>query len=114
MSALEFDFAPLEAPDGLVANSSREDEAAELLAAARREAGAIRSLAHAEGLAAGREQALAELEPAAAALVQAAAEAREQAQAAADRLEVHAVDLALFLAEKVVGAAVAVEPALVV
>jgi flagellar assembly protein FliH len=114
MTVSAFDFAQLEAPVGVTPAADPELAAAELLSAARREADAIRALAHAEGLAGGREDALAELEPAAAALDRAAAALREEAVAAAGRLEAGAVDLALFLAEKVVGAAVAVDPALVV
>jgi len=40
--------------------------------------------------------------------------AREERIAAADQLEVHSVELALFLAEKIVGGALAVEPSRVV
>jgi flagellar assembly protein FliH len=113
--SVEFAFAALEPPAGLTARSDDPDAAAAaLLASARKEADAIRAFAHAEGLAGGREEALAALEPAAAALAQAATALREDAHAAAERLEAHAVDLALLLAEKVTGAAVAVEPDLVV
>jgi flagellar assembly protein FliH len=115
MSATEFDFAPL-APVAVVGHDgdTAVEAAAGALASAHAEAGAIRALAHAEGLAAGREAALAELAPAAAALEEGARALRAEAALAADRLEVQAVDLALFLAEKVVGAAVAADPQLVV
>ena len=85
-----------------------------MLASAHAEGDAIRAMAHAEGLAAGREAALAELGPAASALEEAARRMGDESLAAAERLEVQAVDLALFLAEKIVGAAVAVDPQLVV
>jgi flagellar assembly protein FliH len=71
-------------------------------------------MAHAEGLAAGREAALAELAPAAAALEEGARALRDEAAAIAERLECQAVDLGLFLAEKIVGSAVAADPELVV
>jgi flagellar assembly protein FliH len=107
MSATEFDFAPLAAPVTV-------HEPGAAVTDAHAEADAIRALAHAEGLAAGREAAAAELAPAAAALEEAARAMRDAAAASADRLEAQAVDLALFLAEKIVGAAVAADPALVV
>jgi flagellar assembly protein FliH len=115
MTATEFDFAPLEpaAPVAVVAHDAPA-ETAGVLASAHAEADAIRALAHAEGLAAGREQALAELAPAATALEQAARALRTEAAVAAERLEAQAVDLALFLAEKIVGAAIAAAPELVV
>jgi flagellar biosynthesis/type III secretory pathway protein FliH len=114
MSALDFDFAPLEPPalpaDPGVAGAG----AADVLASAYTEADAIRALAHAEGLAAGRDAALAELQPAAAALEEGARLLHEESVAAAERLELQAVELALMLAGKIVGAAVAADPELVV
>jgi flagellar assembly protein FliH len=117
MAATEFDFAPLAAAPVAVVGHDRDtavEAAAGALASAHAEAGAIRALAHAEGLAAGREAGVAELAPAAAALEEGARALRAEAALAADRLEVQAVDLALFLAEKVLGGAIAVQPALVV
>jgi flagellar biosynthesis/type III secretory pathway protein FliH len=111
--SVEFDFAPLESAVGIVTQRDPAAAAAEVLAGARTEADVIRATAHAEGLAMGREQALAELAPAATALEQGARAVREHAEAAADRLEAQAVDLAIALAERIVGAAVAVDPALV-
>ena len=92
----------------------KPDEFSDVLASAHAEADAIRALAHAEGLAAGREAALAELQPAAAALEEGARLLGEESVTVAERLELQAVDLALMLAEKIVGAAVAVDPELVV
>jgi flagellar assembly protein FliH len=109
MTAAEFDFAPLEAP---VAVQQRELPA--VITDAHAEADAIRALAHAEGLAAGREAAVAEIVPAATALEHAARALHESAAANSERLEAQAVDLALFLAEKIVGAAIEADPALVV
>ena len=71
-------------------------------------------MAHAEGLAAGREEALAALAARRRrARGRRARGARGRAAAATARLEAHAVDLALLLAEKILGAAVEVDPALV-
>ena len=90
-----------------------------VVAAARAEADAIREQARAEGLALGRaegaaaarEEALAQLAPAVQAL-SAAAEAlvHERAQLA-DRTEERAVELALELADKVVAGAIEAQPA---
>jgi len=113
MTAFEFDFAPLEPPVAATATVDAVD-AADVLAAAHAEADAIRALAHAEGLAAGREAALAELQPAAAALEEGARRLGEESAAVAERLELQAVELGLLLAEKIVGAAVAADPELVV
>jgi flagellar biosynthesis/type III secretory pathway protein FliH len=113
--SVEFDFAPLEAPAvSLVGAAASADGAAAALAAAHAEADVIRATAHAEGLAAGREQALAELAPAAAALEQGARALQDEGVALAGRLEAQAVELAFSLAERIVGAAVAADPALVV
>ena len=71
-------------------------------------------MAHAEGLAAGREEALAALAPAATALESAARAVQEDALAATMRLETHAVDLALMLADKILSVAVKADPQLVV
>src|SRR6185436_11606228 len=70
--------------------------------------------AHAEGYEAGRAEALAALSPALEALQTAVSAALEERIAAADQLEVHAVELSLFLSEKIVGGALAVEPGRVV
>jgi flagellar assembly protein FliH len=106
MSA-EFSFETLEAPADVVVGEP---------AAARAEAdvAAERAAAREEGLRAGREEALAALMPAAEALEQAAADLRAAQVASAERLEAHAVDLSLFLAEKILGGALAVEPERVV
>jgi flagellar assembly protein FliH len=114
-AALDFDFAPLE-PAAVVATDAANATAAaaDVLTSAHAEADAIRALAHAEGLAAGREAALAELIPAASALEEGARLLSEASLAMADRLEIQAVDLAMALAGKIVAAAVAADPELVV
>jgi len=114
MTALDFDFTPLEPPAVPADPGTRISDVTDVLAAAQAEADTLRALAHAEGLATGREAALAELQPAAAALEEAARRLYEESVAGAERLELAAVDLGLMLAEKIVGAAVAVDPELVV
>ena len=114
METMDFDFAPLEPSAVTVSHGDPAAEAAGVLASAHAEAGAIRAMAHAEGLAAGREAALAELVPAATALEHAAEAVREHAAAATQRLEEEAVELGLALAAKIVGTAVEADPELVV
>jgi flagellar biosynthesis/type III secretory pathway protein FliH len=80
------------------------------LARAEAEADLIRAKAREEGFAAGRAEGLAAVAPAAAALDAALAALREEQAAAAARHERSAVGLALLLAEKVAGGAIAVEP----
>jgi flagellar assembly protein FliH len=120
MSVAEFDFAPLAPPvevvpaAGAPGGPSPEELAADVLSQAAAEAQALREAAHAEGYEAGRAEARAELEPAAAALQQAIMSVQADVVERADRLEAHAVDLGLFLAEKVLGGALAVQPERVV
>src|SRR3954447_7062193 len=89
-------------------------EAEALLVAAGREAARVREQARTEGYEAGRELALAEvhnqLSPAVHALSEALEGIRHARHAAADHVEAHAVDLALMLAEKIVGGTVAAQP----
>ena len=116
MAPTEFSFEALEAP--LPAPSfddgSALDPVVGILARAEAEAEMVRAAAQAEGYEAGRAEALAALSPALEALQTAVVAAREERIAAADQLEVHSVELALFLAEKIVGGALAVEPSRVV
>ena len=84
------------------------------LAQAEAEADAMRATAREEGLRGGRDEALAALAPALEALNQAVEAMQLEQIARAERLEAHAVDLGLFLAEKVLGGAIAVEPERVV
>jgi flagellar assembly protein FliH len=119
MTSAEFSFEALDAPavntplaPGPVA--SGPDAVMAAVARAEAEADALRAAAREEGLREGREEALAALAPAIEALTQAAEAVRADQVARADRLEGHAVDLALFLAEKVLGGAIAVQPELVI
>ena len=116
MSPTEFSFEALEAPIPAPAydDGSQLDPVVGLLARAEAEAEMVRAAAQAEGYEAGRAEALAALSPALEALQTAVVAAREERIAAADQLEVHSVELALFLAEKVIGGALAVQPDLVV
>jgi flagellar assembly protein FliH len=120
MSSTEFSFEALEAPAPVVAPPPVVGEAAgadaimAALAQAEAEAELLRAAAREEGLREGREEALAALAPALEALTQATEGVQASQFARAERLETHAVDLALFLAEKVIGGALAVHPDLVV
>ncbi len=104
-----FEFPELAAPrplaelDAEAEAARREDARAERVEAARAEG-------HAEGLAAGR----AEIAPSVEALAAAARALGAEREAAAARTEQAAVELALQIAEKVVGAALEVRPELVV
>ena len=117
MSSAEFSFEALEAPVTVAAPAPSEsgpDAVLSALAAAEAQAEAMRAAAREEGLREGREEALAALAPALEALNQAVEGMQMEQIARAERLEAHAVDLGLFLAEKVIGGALAVEPALIV
>jgi len=73
----------------------------------------LRGAAHAEGFEAGRQEALAALEPAMESLVQAIGGAAENAERFLEDAERAAVDLALALTRKLVGAAFEAQPELV-
>jgi flagellar biosynthesis/type III secretory pathway protein FliH len=115
MTSAEFSFEALDAP---VVNTAvaapGADAVMAAVARAEADADALRAAAREEGLREGREEALAALAPALEALNQAAEAVQADQFARADRLEAHAVDLALFLAEKVLGGAIAVQSELVV
>jgi flagellar assembly protein FliH len=89
-----------------------------VVAAAHAEADGLRATAveegRAEGLRLGREAAAAELTPAAAALEQAVEQVRALQAGAVESAEARAAELALAIAEKVVGAALEIEPERVV
>ena len=116
MTPTEFSFEALDTPAPLPdpGAHAEADTVMAALAAAEADAEAMRSEAREQGLTEGREEALAALAPALESLAQAAEAVQADQYARADRLERHAVDLALFLAEKVIGGAVAVEPDLVI
>ncbi|MCK9247724.1 MAG: FliH/SctL family protein [Solirubrobacteraceae bacterium] len=106
----EFAFPALRAPEPppTVRDLDR------LLGDARAEADAIRAQAReagwAEGHAAGRAEALAQLEPAVRALTEALQEASLAGAQLAESLEHEAVELALMTAEKVVAASIRADP----
>jgi flagellar assembly protein FliH len=116
MTSAEFSFEALDAPavNTAAAPAPGPDAVMAALARAEAEAEALRAAAREEGLREGREEALTMLTPALEALTQAAEGVQASQFARADRLETHAVDLALFLAEKVLGGALAIEPERVV
>ena len=113
MTGTEFSFEALEAPEvaaGAPAVRAEADAVMAALAHAESEADRLRAAAREQGLREGREEALAALTPGLEALSQAAEAVQADQYVRADRLEAHAVDLALFLAEKIIGGALAVEP----
>jgi flagellar assembly protein FliH len=112
----EFSFDTLEAfsPPPKPSPGVVLDPAVAILAHAEAEAEMIREAARAEGYEAGRAEALAALSPALEALQTSVSAAQAERIAAADELEIHAVDLAMFLAEKILQGALAVEPGRVV
>ena len=117
MTTADFSFETLEATQPVVAappGDTGADAVMTALAEAEAQADAMRAAAREEGLREGREEALAALAPALEALNQAVEGMQMEQIARAERLEAHAVDLGLFLAEKVIGGALAVEPALIV
>ena len=117
MTSAEFSFEALEAPPVAPTpepGGTGADVVMAALAKAEADAAALRAEARDDGLREGRDEALVALTPALEALNQAAEAMRADQLARADRLEAHAVDLALFLAEKVLGGAIAVQPELVV
>jgi flagellar assembly protein FliH len=119
MTSAEFSFEALEAPAvnapaAPAPGAPGPDAVMAALARAEAEAEALRAAAREEGLREGRDEALVALTPALEALTQAAEAVRASQFERADRLEAHAVDLALFLAEKVLGGAIAAAPELVV
>jgi flagellar assembly protein FliH len=118
MSAADFSFEALEAPAATVAlpvvAADGPDAVMTALAKAEADAEALRAAARSEGFEQGRAEVLVAAAPALEALGAAVEALHAERLAMAERLESHAVELALFLAEKVVGAAVAVQPELVV
>jgi flagellar assembly protein FliH len=120
VSAVEFALPALEptpdalahAASGTVAASAASAAAA--VAAAHAEADQIRVAAHAEGFAAGLDEARGRLGPAATALADALREVQAERDRAADRVEAAAVTLALAVAEQALQAALAVQPERVV
>jgi flagellar assembly protein FliH len=112
MTPTEFSFETLEAPAEAPARGPHADADAVMaaLAQAESDADSLRAAAREEGLREGREEALTALTPALEALAQATEAVQADQHVRAERLEHHAVDLALFLAEKILGGALAVQP----
>lgn len=112
-----FDFEQLTPPAPVEPAPSLETAAAQaraIVAAAEAEAARIREQARqdglAEGFAAGRDSVRADLEPAAHAMAEAVETLQRLEADAADRVEAHAVELAVRLAEKVVAGAIEAQP----
>lgn len=101
-----------------VDSAAARDEAQQMLAAARAEAYAIREQArlegHAEGFAAGRQDAAAQAAPAVQALAQALLQAQAERERVADEMDEAAVGLALQIADKALTAAITARPERVV
>jgi flagellar assembly protein FliH len=121
VSAVEFALPALEpTPDALAHAASggtvaaSAASAAAVVAAAQAEADQIRAAAHAEGFAAGLDEARGRLGPAASALADALREVQAERDRTADRVEAAAVALALAVAEQALQAALAVQPERVV
>lgn len=115
MSSAAFQFEHLEADPILDAPPGvRAAQAADVINQARAEAAAIREAAQQEGFQAGFEagltQAQAQTTPVVAALAEAHAALGAERERAADAVEAHAIDLALRLAEKTLGAALEARP----
>jgi flagellar assembly protein FliH len=113
----EFDFGPLTPvapPEPAPSLEQAARDARRLVAAAEAEADRIRNEAraagHAEGFAAGRDEARVELAPTTHAIGEALAGMRALQADAADRLERPAVDLAIHVAERVVAGTIAIQP----
>jgi flagellar biosynthesis/type III secretory pathway protein FliH len=109
----DFDFGqltPAAPPEPAQSFTEAAQQARSVVAAAEAEADRIRAQAHAEGFAAGREDARQELAPAAQAFGEAMAAVRSLEAEMADRLEPQAVELALQVAERVVSGALALQP----
>jgi flagellar assembly protein FliH len=111
-----FALPQLESDAGAVGGTLAE-QAASVIAVAQAEADAIRAAAHeegrAQGFAAARDEARAEIDTALATLEVAARDVLDAREALCEVAERRAIDLALAIAEKVVGAELAVRPELV-
>jgi flagellar assembly protein FliH len=115
-SAVDFDqLTPVAAPKAPPSIRQAALKARQLVAAAEAEADRIREEAraagHAEGFAAGRADALAEMAPTVQAASEVLAGVRELEASHADRVEAQAAELSVRIAEKVVAGVVDVEPA---
>src|SRR3954451_20059868 len=114
-AAVDFgQLTPVAPPEPAPSMEQAALKARALVAAAETEADRIRAEArdagHAEGFAAGRADALAEMAPSVAAVAEVLASVRALSADHAERVERQAVELAVAIAEKVVAGAIAVEP----
>jgi flagellar assembly protein FliH len=116
-ATVDVDFGqltPVEPPEPAPSLEQAALKARRLVAAAEAEADRIRNEAraagHAEGFAAGRSQALAEMSPSVAAAASALEALRALQVDYTDRVEYAAIELALQVAERVVGGAIAASP----
>jgi flagellar assembly protein FliH len=114
-AAVDFgQLTPVDSPPPALSYEEAARNARTLVAAAETEAERIRSEAraagHAEGFAAGHDEALAEMAPTVAAANEMLAAVRSLEADHADRVERQAVELSVQIAEKVVAGALAVQP----
>jgi flagellar biosynthesis/type III secretory pathway protein FliH len=116
-AAAAFDFEQLAPPpqrERVPSMAEATSRAQSIIAAAEADAERIRAVAgqqgQADGFAAGRAEARADLQPVFAAMSDAVEQLREQQASAADAVEAQAAGLAVQIAEKVVAGALAVEP----
>jgi flagellar biosynthesis/type III secretory pathway protein FliH len=115
--AVDVDFGqltPVAAPEPAPSLEQAARTARRLVAAAEAEADRVREVAraagHAEGLAAGRAESLAQLTPSISAGVSALDAVRALEADTTERVESHAVELALQIAERVVAGTIAASP----
>jgi flagellar assembly protein FliH len=119
VSTTEFSFEALAEPEPPAQAAPTEavspaDAVLAAMARAEEEAATMRELARAEGFEQGHLEAREAAKPAVEALSAAIEGLHAERVELAERLERHAVDLALLLAEKIVGGVIAVEPERVV
>ena len=107
-------LTPVAPPEPAPSLEQASRNARKLVAAAEAEADRVRdearSAGHAEGFAAGREEALTQLSPSISAAAKALAAVRALEVDATERVEQHAVELAIQVAERVVAGTIAVTP----
>lgn len=108
-------LTPVALPEPAPSYEEAARTARSLVAAAEAEAERIRSetrdAGFADGFAAGRAEALAEMQPTVAAVAEVLSAVRDFESSHADRVEAQAVELSVQIAEKVVAGAVEVQPA---
>ncbi len=107
-------LTPVAMPERALSYEEAARTARSLVAAAEAEAdrirGEARAAGHAEGVAAGRAEAVAEMQPTIAAAAEVLSAVRDLEASHADRVEAQAVELSVAVAEKVVAGAIEVSP----